>query len=670
MTTPARIPAPPIDQERPAGATAAVLPLPVAGPATRIVRGPGGALVVAVLAFFLSLAASIDFPRAAVGFKGDEATYYSLTYSIARDGDMAFKREDLVRVWEEFTAPEGIFLKRGSQLHAERRPGFPFVRIVRTPDPAADRLYFGKSFIYSLFAAPFVRVFGTAGFMVFHSLLLALCMAAGYTFLVARGSRPASAAAFAAVFIFASITPVYFFWLTPEFFNFTLVFIGTFLWAYKLVAAPIASGGRLQRFLLSASSDYAAAVVFGLVTFSKPTNIPAALPLFLLPLAQRRLWRTTLLGGCFAATVVALFLVNTAATGEPNYQGGDRKTFYSSTGFPFANSWETFENRGQRVATGSVPTEILLNRHTAIVIVWDLMYFLIGRYGGLVPYFFPGVLAVLLFLARRAARERWQWFVAAAVAAGALGLLAYMPYTYSGGGGPVGNRYFLSFYPLFLFLVPPLRSVTPALTALVIGALFTAKITLNPFYSSFHPGEHAKAGPLRALPIERSLLNDLPVSADPARSRLRLAGTPPSSFYFVDDGAYVPEKDFFWVKGGRRADVLVRGPAVDTPDRGTVSFHIRAMRVEITNANVANRVVVSTGWHRVSFSLAPNEERVVELAPGPGVPYKPALFPMGYVYAISVSTTAGITPFLNDPSSSDSRYLGARVRIVPLYQEQ
>ena len=627
-------------------------------------------MVLAGFAFFLALAVSLDFPRTALGFKGDEATYYSLTYSLARDGDMAFKREDLVRVWEEFSAPEGIFLKRGSQLHVERHSGFPFFGVVGTPDPAPDRLYFGKSYIYPLFAAPFVRLFGTSGFLVFHSLLLALCVAAGYSFLVARGSPPTAAAAFTAVFIFASITPVYFFWLTPEFFNLTLVFAATFLWAYKL-ADPLADrGGRVEQFLKSPASDYLAAVLLGLVTFSKPTNLPAALPLFLWTLYQRRWRRVVLLGGCFTITLAALFLINVAATGEANYQGGDRKTFYSSTGFPFANTWETFDNRGQRVATGSVPTEILLNRNTAIVIVWDLMYFVVGRYSGLVPYFFPGVLAALLFLARRAARQRWQWFVALAVAGGAIGLLAYMPYTYSGGGGPVGNRYFLSFYPLFLFLVPPVRSVWPALIALVIGALFIAKVTLNPFYSSFHPGEHAKAGPLRMLPIERSLLNDLPVSADPARSRLRLAGTPPSSFYFVDDGAYVPEGDFFWVKGGRRADLLIRGPAVETPDRGTLSLKIRTMRVEIANANVANQVVVSTGWHRASLSLAPGEERVVELSPGPGVPYKPALFPMGYVYTISVSTTAGITPFLNDPASSDSRYLGARVRIVPLYRDQ
>src|SRR5690348_16697706 len=139
MTTPVGIPAPQTGQ--PPRAAGRVVPLTPAGRVTKLLRGPGTSLTVAVLAFFLALSASIDFPRAALGFKGDEATYYSLTYSLARDGDMTFKREDLVRVWEEFTAPEGIFLKKGSDLHLEGRAGFPFFRVTRTPDAAADRLY-------------------------------------------------------------------------------------------------------------------------------------------------------------------------------------------------------------------------------------------------------------------------------------------------------------------------------------------------------------------------------------------------------------------------------------------------------------------------------------------------------------------------------------------------
>ena len=52
----------------------------------------------------------------------------------------------------------------------------------------------------------------------------------------------------------------------------------------------------------------------------------------------------------------------------------------------------------------------------------------------------------------------WQWLTLAAGVGSAVVLLLYMPFTYSGGGGPVGNRYFLGSYGLFLFLVPPLQT--------------------------------------------------------------------------------------------------------------------------------------------------------------------------------------------------------------------
>ena len=103
--------------------------------------------------------------------------------------------------------------------------------------------------------------------------------------------------------------------------------------------------------------------------------------------------------------VVGLFGLNAFTTGELSYQGGERKTFYGSTGFPFANTWETFDNRGVSVATDAVPFDILLHRDTAPVLAWNLLYFTVGRYSGLLPYFFPGLVAGALFLARRAERR-------------------------------------------------------------------------------------------------------------------------------------------------------------------------------------------------------------------------------------------------------------------------
>ena len=517
---------------------------------------PGVLATAGVFAVLFGLAVSLDYPRAARGFKGDEATYYSLTHSIARDFDFTFQRQDLVRVWEEFPGPEGIFLKRGSRIAFARTSGFPFIHMVRTEDPARYRLYYAKSYIYPLFAAPFVRVFGTNGFLVFHALLLALSFAVATRFLEALGAKTVMAASFAAVFIFASVVPIYFFWLMPEVFNFSIVFCAYFLWTYKLIAPAAESHSRLERFLRSDRSDYAAAVLLGIATFSKPTHVILIAPPLAFALLRRDYRRVLLSGACFASVVVALFAFNAAVTGDFNYQGGNRKTFYSRTGFPFANTWETFENRGQGMTTDAVPFDILLHRDTATVLLWNLWYFVAGRYSGLFAYFFPGLVAVSMFLSARRDRRLWQWLVAGALAAGAVGLICYMPYTYSGGGAAIGNRYYLGYYPLFLFLMPPLRSVRPILTALTIGALFTAKLIFNPFYTSSNPGEHAKAGPLRLLPIELTLLNDLAVSADPERSRR------PLGWYATRRGVLRGR----WRVSARRRQVLVAGTIASRRD--------------------------------------------------------------------------------------------------------
>ena len=121
-------------------------------------------------------------------------------------------------MWREFpTGPEGIFLKKGKQVQVGPSGRFPFLWST-TPDPRDDRLYYAKSYIYPLFVAPFVLVFGTNGFLVFHALLLSVCLACGYTWLKAT-SPPGVAFGYAFAFLFASAAPVYLVWLTPELFN-------------------------------------------------------------------------------------------------------------------------------------------------------------------------------------------------------------------------------------------------------------------------------------------------------------------------------------------------------------------------------------------------------------------------------------------------------------------
>src|SRR5262249_40020227 len=260
--------------------------------------------------------------------------------SVAFDGDLAFEHRDLERFAGLYhSGPEGIFLKRGKQLSIRIRAPFPFVLVTKRPDPDERRLYFGKAFVYPVAAAPFVRFLGLNGLLVFHVLLVALCVAAAYSFLVAQASPPA-AATFTSAFFGATVLPVYGVFLMPEIFNFTLVFLAYFLWLYK----EVAPGSRLK----GGWTDVAAAVLLGIGTYSKPVPIAVLVaPLVLLPWVRRR-WAWGLLVGLAAVVVAAsLFCLNAANSGEFNYQAGDRKTFYGA--FPFDTPDATWDRRGGSV---------------------------------------------------------------------------------------------------------------------------------------------------------------------------------------------------------------------------------------------------------------------------------------------------------------------------------
>ncbi len=94
----------------------------------------------------------VEFGRPDAEIFSDEATYYLMAHSLASDGDLAYRQEDLLRMLREFrSGPRGVFLKRGKTIDGHA-------------DPDSSRLFFGKSFIYPLFAWPFVRLLGTSGF--------------------------------------------------------------------------------------------------------------------------------------------------------------------------------------------------------------------------------------------------------------------------------------------------------------------------------------------------------------------------------------------------------------------------------------------------------------------------------------------------------------------------
>lgn len=627
--------------------------------------------------FLMAWALSVDFPSITGGFYGDAATYYSLAHSLAKDFDFEYRQEDVTRVWREFpSGPEGIFLKRGRDVQGlSFTASIPFVRIDGPFDWDTNRLYYAKSFVYPLVAAPFVWLFGTNGFLVFHALLMMLCFLCAYAFLAAR-SRPIPALLFAAAFLMVSVAPIYMVWITPDFFNLAFVLFAYFFWCYKEVVAESTTaclGLWRSTWLMGTRSDLVAAVLLGITTFSKPTLVPLVAPMLILFLLRRQWKRGVIVGSVFAAVVVALFAWNVSITGEWNYQGGERKTFYGIYGgFPFMNERATFDTVGEERATDRVPIEVLTTRDAFIdVFRRNLVYFFFGRHHGFVPYFFPGAVTIVWFLLARGERRPWQWLTLAGGLGSALFLLLYMPFTYSGGGGPVGNRYYLAVYPVFLFLAPPLATATSSIVAAGVGGLFTANLVLNPFYVSVHPAEHPKKAPYRWLPAELTLVNDLPVNVTPSKSRQPLGGEPPIMAYFLDDNAYAREKDAFWVRGESRTELMLRAPIVMEQREGQeVARPLRVPRLELhlETGPVANRVTIDTGTEVQMVEIPASDRRSVVVRMPEGLPYRrDPWVPTNYIYLISIKSDAGFVPMFQG-GGRDARFLGVFVRLVPQYE--
>ena len=78
-------------------------------------------------------------------------------------------------------------------------------------------------------------------------------------------------------------------------------------------------------------------------------------------------------------------------------------------------------------------------------------------------------------------------------------------------------------------------------------------------------------------------------------------------------------------------------------------------------------MTVSTGRESRTLVMQPAEVARLNLAVEDGVPYHRQEQPTSFVYVVSIATTSGFVPFLEAPGASDSRFLGARIRLVPDY---
>jgi hypothetical protein len=558
------------------------------------------------------------------GFWGDGATYYSMAWSLADDGDLRYEARDVFRARREFpSGPQGLFLKRASGgLRWAPAEGFPWVARVAPDQP---RIYFAKALTYPLAATPLVALMGTRGLLVTNALALGLTLVLAYLELRTRAS-PAWALAAAVAIVLGTVAPLYLLWPAPELFTLALVAAGLFAW-------------RRQRPML-------AAVLLGIATYTKPYNLLLALPLGVEPLlrARRDSWwralRESLRRGLvMAAVVVGLFALNAAITGELNYQGGERKTFYGL--FPeearadgqrvtFGNSgfWMTTDQLGPAVEGEDAKTARTgpprAPRELEVSFARNLGYFWIGRFGGALPYFLPAVLAMVVFLLA-GPRTTAGWLAFAALVVSWLFYIRIIPDNWYGGGGTVGNRYFLNLLPLFVLMLPARREPIVVAGA-ALSAVFLGGVWLHPLRHSVRPGDHAMSAPFRALPPELTMLNDLSIFTDAWRKKVPYGDTEgnphlhwpadPKAYYlyFTDDGTYGKDlrvgAEGFWLRGAAPAEVVLR--ALEP---------VRRMKVRVTGGPIGDRVTVRVCSVEQTVEVLPDEMKELVFEPGPGFPY-------------------------------------------------
>ena len=580
----------------------------------------------------LGLAAAtlaLDLPRAARGeLWGDSATYHAMAWSLARDQDLRYDERDLARIQSEYPrGPQGIFLKRASGgLTLDAGTGFPWLRRVR---PDEGRLYFAKAFVHPLVAAPFVLLLGSRGLVFANGLLLSAALWLAFGVLRRRGHAPASALAASVALGLLTVAPVYLVWPTPEILGFALVTAALAAWA----------AGRP---LLSAA-------LFGVAGYLKPPNVLMAAPLGIEPLLPaagerwlgpslaRRIGASLRRGAVLAATAACFYAANAGFTGELNYQGGERKTFYGrfpldATGATFdgAGIWMTTNQLGplvagrdeEKVTAASGPARDAGEIRESFL--WNLGYFWVGRYGGVLAYFFPALAALGLFLLP-GPRDRAGWLALTAVSASWLAYIWIIPDNWYGGGGTIGNRYFLAVLPAFLFLVPPRRGAWIGLAGLLAAFVFLVPVFRSPIQSSLAPGRHALSAAYRALPAELTMLNDLSIFTESWRKKRPFGFTgdatrhadPDAYFlYFMDDGSWGREewggRPGFWLRGGASAEVVVR--AFDIAP-------LQKLVVRLRGGPLGDAVAARFDGREARASLGPGELVELALEAGRGVRY-------------------------------------------------
>jgi hypothetical protein len=600
----------------------------------------------AVTVFFLLWPLTLGKPGLPPRLKADESAYYLAALSLAHDGDLRVEPKDVDRAFQEF-------------------PFGPVNNVILMTDDGWRTVYFAKPYVYSLFAAPFAFLFGANGLVFFNMALTMAMIWMGYLYL-RRTHPPGLAALFAASFFLLSVGFSYVFWLQPEVFNMASVAACLFFGLPWIDETGLPD--RRREGLRAALSG----ALLVLAVYNKPMFGALGLaPLY--AHARERRWKTAgawVLGAVMSLVVVAG--IATGLTGHPSaYLGVSRQgATLCEPGkvpiAPVAPPPARPAGGGATAASGkvAVPNSTTGNTWTWLIRKPDVtlyeeaenvLYFFLGRHTGMLVYTPFAALALVFFLLPGRRRSGERWVLLAVVAAVALYFLTFIAWNWQGGGGFVGNRYFIAAIPAFLFLVREIRPPWLILAGHVVAGLFLGPLLFTPFGATVPEPTlqaHVRGGPFRFLPLELSLRN-VPGYERVQLGDLRIVGR---------KDVFVPQGEQMWVGGANRVELYFIG---DRPLDKAVFL--------VTNFAPGNHVEIAMGDAREVLDFGKDEEaRRIRLVPGEPFRVRRQKWATFYVYKMVVTSRSGRVQhwvreyppnacpyFIQDARTQENFYTGA-----------
>ncbi len=516
--------------------------------------------------------------------KADEPAYYGMALSLAHDRDVRCDFQDVRRLTNSY-------------------PYLPINNLILMSDDGWETAYYGKPYIFPLVAAPAVRFFGEHGMIAVNMLMLLGMIWMGATYL-GRFNRGSLALLFAIAFFILSSAFVYVFWLQPEIFNMFSIAVCLFLAFHRPEGGSRAtSAGRSWLRVLGSGA------VLALAVYNKPVLAAMGLPALWIVYRRRGLKAAA---AWIAAAAIALGLLaglGYALSGHPTAylgvaRGGVRLTDPLTPDDYLAPLRQIVERRGEEVNSWTWIFRIPeIEPH---VFMENVRYFLWGRHTGMLLYTPLAVLALALFLLHTP-RSASRWVLVLSTAIVALFFIIFIPFNWHGGGGFVGNRYFINVYPAFLFLITRLRPRWTVPASYAVGAVLIGPLMFTPFGAPVpNPTlqAHTRNAPFRYFPLELSVKKNVPGYNGTNLYGVRMLGRAD----LVKTSPNSPGRA--WVQGGTELEILLLSKA----QLETILLQTQTLAPEndcrLTLGDDERLVTFGSG------DLAGKDKTVVELTPG------------------------------------------------------